>query len=83
MARKIKELALPVLRPADRARGEALLDAVDLNAGQDDPRFLRLLEWWEELGVSVTPAVPAYHARGAWLTAAGEAVVAGIRAHVT
>jgi hypothetical protein len=84
MARKIKELAPPTLRPADRARGEALLDAVNPNAPEDDPAFRRLLEWWDDLRMpsSLTPTLPAYHARGEWLTAGVGRVVAGIGAHL-
>lgn len=76
----------PALGPGVRARLRLLLDAVDIDAGEEHAAFIELLEAWHEAGVpwSSGLSVPAYRHRrdGHWSTAGVAAVVDAIRRHV-
>jgi hypothetical protein len=62
-----------------------LLATVGPGTGEDDPRFMRLLEAWELIKApwDLSPAVCCYRCRGgAWVYASAAAVVAAIGRHV-
>jgi hypothetical protein len=73
-------------RPTEEERHELtrLVDGVDLEAGEDAIAFVQLLDAWEAVKPpwDALPTVPAYHAKGVWLTAGVAVVVSAIRRHV-
>ena len=76
----------PRWRPNEEQRLDlrALLAEVDPCGREGDPAFLWLLHYWEACRVpwDAFPPVPAYHAKGEWLTGGVGPVLAAICKHV-
>jgi hypothetical protein len=72
------------LSEAQRTELRGLLADIDVEGPEDAPAFVRLLEAWEAVKSpwDALPTVPAYHAKGVWLTAGVAVVVSAIRRHV-
>jgi hypothetical protein len=73
------------LTPEQREHLALLLSEVAPDAGEDDPRFIRLLELWETMGKpwDVGPTVPCYRCKNEeWVTGGVAAVLTAIGRHL-